>query len=410
MFKKILFAVVAFFSLTSIAQTGTASPYSFYGIGEIKFKGTNENRAMGGIGIVSDSIHLNLQNPASLSSLKLTTFTVGGTFTPSKLKNATETQNTQRTSLDYLAMSFPAKKFGISLGLIPYSAVGYKLSSTTSNTFSRNFGNGEINRVFAGVGYQVLPKLSVGAEFYYNFGNLITSASEYKNEVQYGSRELNAFHIEGASFNLGLNYKTKIEKLDFVSSATFAPNAKLKSEKSRVISTVSLGSSGEDIAVASSSEVVTNFNIKHPSKFTFGSGIGKDKKWFVGFESTFMSKADFGISYTTNAKFEASNKISLGGYYIPKYNSFGNYLNKIVYRAGFRHENTGLVINGESIKDTGVSFGLGCPISGQFSNLNFGFEYGKRGTVVSGLAQENYMNFTVGISFNDRWFVKRKYD
>ena len=44
-------------SLHTFAQEGTASPYSFYGIGEVKFKGTVDTRAMAGIGILNDSIH-----------------------------------------------------------------------------------------------------------------------------------------------------------------------------------------------------------------------------------------------------------------------------------------------------------------------------------------------------------------
>ncbi len=66
MLKRILVVLIIFISGISLAQEGTTSPYSFYGIGELKFKGTAENRAMGGIGIISDSIHLNLQNSFSL--------------------------------------------------------------------------------------------------------------------------------------------------------------------------------------------------------------------------------------------------------------------------------------------------------------------------------------------------------
>jgi hypothetical protein len=75
-----------------------------------------------------------------------------------------------------------------------------------------------------------------------------------------------------------------------------------------------------------------------------------------------------------------------------------------------RYENTGLVISGQSVKDLGMSFGLGLPLSGNFSNINVGFEFGKRGTASLGLIQENYANLTIGLSFNDRWFVKRLYN
>ena len=74
MLKQIVFAVMLIISGISIAQNGTTSPYSYFGIGELKFKGTAENRSMGGLNIFSDSIHLNIQNPASVANLRLVNF------------------------------------------------------------------------------------------------------------------------------------------------------------------------------------------------------------------------------------------------------------------------------------------------------------------------------------------------
>ena len=58
----------------------------------------------------------------------------------------------------------------------------------------------------------------------------------------------------------------------------------------------------------------------------------------------------------------------------------------------------------------GITLGIGMPITGSFSNINFGFEIGKKGTTTSGLVQENYANLSVGMSLNDKWFVKRKFN
>ena len=91
-------------------------------------------------------------------------------------------------------------------------------------------------------------------------------------------------------------------------------------------------------------------------------------------------------------------------------NSFTNYFSKVVYRGGFRYENTGLVLNNEAIKDYALTLGLGLPLGGTFSNINIGLEFGKRGTTNAGLVQENYTNLSIGLSFNDKWFKKAKYD
>ncbi len=58
----------------------------------------------------------------------------------------------------------------------------------------------------------------------------------------------------------------------------------------------------------------------------------------------------------------------------------------------------------------GISFGVGLPVGRMFSNTNLGFEIGKRGTTNNNLIKENFVNFQLSLSLNDRWFEKRKYD
>jgi len=65
-------------------------------------------------------------------------------------------------------------------------------------------------------------------------------------------------------------------------------------------------------------------------------------------------------------------------------------------------------IYGEDITDFGITFGLGLPAIRGLSNMNIGFELGERGEKTSNLVKEQYINFHIGISLNDKWFVKRK--
>ncbi len=82
----------------------------------------------------------------------------------------------------------------------------------------------------------------------------------------------------------------------------------------------------------------------------------------------------------------------------------------MVYRAGIRFEDTGLKIKNESINEFGISFGVGLPVGRFFSNANLGIEIGKRGTTNQNLIEENFINFQISLSLNDRWFVKRKFN
>ena len=58
----------------------------------------------------------------------------------------------------------------------------------------------------------------------------------------------------------------------------------------------------------------------------------------------------------------------------------------------------------------GFTLGMGMPLSGTFSNINFGFELGKKGTTTANLVQENYANINIGFSLNEKWFEKRKFN
>ena len=411
MIKQIFLSGFLFLSLHSFAQEGTSSPYSFFGVGEIKFKGTVENRAMGSMGILPDSIRVNLQNPATYSHLKRTAFSLAGTYSNTTLKNSTDKEQTKRTLLDYIAVAFPAGKLGLSAGLMPYSSVGYK-SQNINNTQGKIYkGSGGLNKVYLGGAYQITPKMSIGVDVGYYFGTIETNTILLNSNTQYGTRELNISDLHGLNVNTGLIYQTKMKKLDMVSSLTFTPTTSLNVNNNRNIALITYENGAE--RVFGNPYTFASINtIKLPSKVAFGAGLGKIKEWFVGFESTFIQSKNSGNLYTlnSNATFEDATRIALGGYYIPNYNSYSNLFKKITYRAGFRYENTGLIINARPINDTALTLGLGMPVGGNFSSLNLGIELGKRGTTDANLIQENYVNLSVGFSFSDRWFVKRKFD
>ncbi|NRR90240.1 hypothetical protein HSX10_01525 [Winogradskyella undariae] len=99
-----------------------------------------------------------------------------------------------------------------------------------------------------------------------------------------------------------------------------------------------------------------------------------------GAEYTYQSTSDFSNPVFSNdvSTFENASKIAVGGFYIPDYNAFSGYLKRVVYRAGFNFANAGLVIKDESIKEFGISFGVGLPVGNRnlFSYANLGLEFG----------------------------------
>jgi len=423
MIKKIIVNICLLFSWAFFAQEGTSSPYSFYGIGDIKFKGTIENRSMGSISVFPDSIHINIQNPAHFASLKLTGFSVGGTYSNTKSITETQEAKSRRTSLDYLAIGLPIGKLGIGFGLMPYSSVGYKIGNVTdirdsNNTiirseFSRYNGIGGVNKVFVGIGYQLTKKINIGADIQYNFGSIETSNLEYQSDLQYGSRENNTSDLSGVNFDFGLTYQTKINsKNTFFSSLSYTPESKLTLGNTRDIQVIELLSTSAVRVIEIQSIPIEDTTIKLPSKLSIGSGFGQVKKWLIGGEISFIQNSVMSNRFNDieDSVFENSIRYSLGGFFIPNYNSFSKYYKRVVYRGGLRYENTGLVLQNKSITDFAGTFGLGLPLGGTFSNINIGLEIGKRGTKYYNLVEENYVNISVGLSLSDKWFVKRKYD
>ncbi|RED50204.1 hypothetical protein [Seonamhaeicola aphaedonensis] len=434
MIKKLVLVFTVFIAIYGYAQEGTASPYSFYGIGSLKFKGTVENRSMGGIGVYIDSIHVNLRNPASYATDNLSylndenrpvKFTVGGSHSSINLEGASESDKTSSTTFDYVALTVPMGEFGFGFGLLPYTSVGYKLESLNddNNIENRFTGEGGLNKAFFGLGYRVAKGLSIGIDAQYNFGSVRNSTVEYLYDdgipTQFQSRENNRSDLSGLNFNIGLSYGTLItESLELATTFTYTPESTLVSKNERSIATITTNANtgrefvNDLIDIDLEALGLLETDLVLPSKISFGLGIGKPRNWFVGGEYTLQKTSQFSnpLYSSASTSYEDASTISFGGFYIPDYNSLNNYLKRTIYRAGVRYEKTGLNLNTESIDEFGISFGVGLPLRGGLSSANVGLELGKRGTTNSNLIQENFINLQLSLSLGDIWFQKRKYN
>lgn len=417
MIKKFSVLILLLFSFVSHAQQGTASPYSIFGIGDERYKGTAEIRAMAGVSVFADSIHINLQNPASYANLIYTTFTLGGSFTATKFKTDNTQEKAQRSTMDYVAVGIPlSKKAAFGFGVIPFSSVGYKVINVDDVNLrvSKFLGSGGMNKAYLSFGYKLFPNFNLGVDVNYNFGQIETTSIKYQESVEYGTQEINSSQLSGFNFNFGAMYRAKImKKYDFFSGFTYIPQNTITSDNQRDIFTVTFSDGFTPPKVDTNETLYSETKLQAPSKMTIGAGFGSARKWMIGGEVAFKGSSNFGNRYSdlaANVKYENGTRYSIGGFYIPKYNSFNGYMQKVTYRGGFRYETTGLVIDNVSIKDYAITGGLGLPLGGTNSNLNIGFEFGRRGTTASNLIQENYGSLILSLSFNDRWFIRSKYN
>ena len=418
MINKITTISFLFFAIIAMAQKGSLSPYSFYGTGENTFKGTAENRMMGGLSSYSDSIHLNLQNPAGYASLQLVNYSVGVSYIDTDLKSSEgNTQNTT-SGIDYLAVGIPTKHFNFGFGIIPKSSVGYRLlieDLTTEPNQSTQFeGSGGVNQVFFSVGKKVFKDFGVGFTANYNFGSLNHTSTLIIQDIELATILINDSSLRGFTYTLGLDYhKQLFSKWDLQANYQFSPKGTLNSSNSKQIVTRPrlTNSGGDELIVDLAASGLDKTTITIPTTHSLGFSFGEDKKWSAGAQYTFSISGGYENKLFTmsDVAFKSASQLSVGGFYIPKYNSFTNYFSRIVYRAGVRIEKTGLHIKNQSIDELGISFGLGLPLNG-LSSANIGVEFGKRGTLSEGLVEENFVAIRLGLSLNDRWFIKRKYN
>lgn len=406
--------IIVFFSLVVNAQRSTYSPYSFYGIGSQSFKATAENRSMAGMSIFSDSIHLNLQNPAAYGDLKLTTFTGGITVNSTDYISEERSDNFRNTTVDYFAIGIPTKIGGFGIGLRPTTAVGYDILDAQENQNSVLQGRGGLNTTYFSWGYEVLKNFKLGATANYNFGTIENKSLIFRDETQYGSRDLNESTINGFSFDFGGMYDIKLSKRKYIrTSARYQTGSSLSAENTRSASTIVLTNDGSEVVFDELVINDINADVRLSEVTSVGIGFGERLKWFLGAEYILRNAPDFSslnFNSPDNVSFTDASEIKIGGFFIPRYNSPRGFHNTITYRAGVRYQNTGMRINGQDIDEVGISFGIGVPAGRYFTNANLGLEYGRRGTTSNALIQEDFLSIFVSFSFNDKWFVERKFN
>lgn len=156
------------------------------------------------------------------------------------------------------------------------------------------------------------------------------------------------------------------------------------------------------------SEVDADGTILLPAMYGFGFALKKEYKW--------LFQADYATQLWENFEFlgvqtslRNSQRVTAGFQFQPKSNDRRNYFSNVQYRAGFKFYQTYLELNETRLNEMSVSLGFGFQVR-QMSRMNLGIELGQRGTTANSLIKENYGRVVLGISLNDTWFQRFRYD
>jgi len=405
-----------------VSQTNTGSPYSLNELGEINFLGNVSNLSMGGIDSAIDSIEFNINNPSSLAKLKTTNYLIGTFYKSTGISNVNSTDNINTANINYIAVGIPTKIFGFGFGVLPYSSVGFNLQSTeeynTANSInSRLFGaEGNINRAFVSIGLPLLKYLSLGASANYNFGKFNYEKFNLIENVNYGIFSNSSSEISGFTYNFSSNLSIPL-KNDFTLNLLFSfyPEGNLDSYNIESLytsnsSSISLESLGDFVDIDLNSRGLENTKLPVPKKSVYSLGLEKKNSWFLGFqyESKLSSNFENVFLDIQNVSYRDSNSLSIGGYIIPDSSSLISYWKRVKYSIGIKNEKKSIIVNNLPVNHFSLNLGLGLPIAG-LSKANLGLEIGKVGDNNS-LVKENYLALRFGLSLNDVWFIKRKYN
>ncbi len=414
---------------TLSAQTnGSNSPYSRYGFGLLSDRATGFNKGMGGVAYgMRDGHELNPANPASYSSIDSLSFLfdVGMSFQNGQFKSGSNKVNAQNTSLDYITAGFRlSENLGMSVGLLPFSTVGYSMSTTTTmgdGSYSRTEsydGNGGLRELYAGIGWKPFHPLSVGLNVGMLWGemNNIVLASISTTDA-HSLRRQYASDITTYKVNVGLQFDWPVNKNnDIVVGATYGLGHKINSPAHFYNQT----SDGTSIISGDSIRTDNAFELPH----TIGAGfswryknslrVGADyefQRWKDVRYPTVI-EGDNNINYQpTTGSFENTHRVAIGADYIPNPNGI-RWRHFVRYSVGFSYRNSYTRVNGtKGPHDYAVSAGVGLPITNRYNNrsvLNLSVQYEWIQPRMAGQIKEQYLRFCLGFSFNERWFMKWK--
>lgn len=438
--KRLLLSLIIFITLVGTlfgqqSNFGVDSPYGRYGFGVLSKPALGATESMGGISYgIRRGTNVNPGNPASYSAADTLNFTmemgVSGQY--SKLSDGINSHSFENGNFDYLAFQFPVyKNFGMSVGLLPYSKVGYDfgrdiLSDEISyrETF---YGSGGLSQIYGGIAYAPIKEFSVGANVSYLFGR-ITHTQDIPALGQTGEasnrQASSSFTLKNVMFDLGAQYTYTInDRQSMTLGAVYTPS--VKNTTSVNFTDYLYSSTGSQLLPSD-----TLYNQAFDLPETFGVGLSYTSvNWLVGVDGTFQKWANAKYpdeldNMTLNTRYNDKYSVALGAEYVADPVN-RNFFKRVRLRGGLSYSNSytnakvydptnNNNLGSHGYKEYGVNVGFGLPfrdmVSGRISMVNLGFGYSIMDPEHKYMIKEEMFKVSVNININEFWFFKRQFD
>lgn len=428
-------AVLAAAALPAAAQTnGSNSPYSRYGFGLLSDGANAFNKGMAGTAYgMRNGQQLNTKNPASYAAIDSLTFLfdIGLSLQNANIAQGSVKTNAKNTSVDYVTAGFRmAKGLGMSVGLLPYSTIGYstsyasKLTTATgdvtqTNTYS---GDGGLHEAYGGLGWAPFKGFSVGANAGYLWGTMEhTTLMSFSDANINSSRQAYEADVRTYKADFGLQYELRLNKKNSLTlGLTYGLGHKVGSRayyyNQKVSSSTGSVSAGDTLSCNDAFELPHTFGAglvwQHGESLRLGADYTYQKWGDVRYPTLVNTDAYGTQAYmTTKGQLTDMHQISAGMEYVPNPNGL-RWGQRVRYTAGFAYS-TAYIMTGadKGPKHYLASVGISLPIINMYSNrtrLNIAAQFEHVKPSMPGMIKENYLRLSIGLSFDERWFMKWK--
>jgi hypothetical protein len=442
-------------------QAQESSPYSRYGIGFLSDMDYVTSRSMGGLGAAYRGPEgMNFANPASLSAVTLTSLEVGVSGYTMNRKTNFGSAAVGGADLQYVSLSFPiAKWWATGSGVMSYARQENFFSDTLDFNGNRglieNESEGGLYNFFWGNAFRY-KDISLGVNIAYLFGNISNSTVAFPLDNA-GFPDVNSFtswqganlRVKSFFWNTGVQYHKRFrygaednrKVLKFTAGVSGSPSYTLggrtvRDESLYLVDSRNLTFKSEaqsysdyfgDLLVNNPLDFDTvSIQIDLPTSITIpgyiqaGFTLADSTRWMVGFDARYQPWSQYqGYREGPENTFQNSWRVAFGGEFLPSIKTEAKIFAKLKYRAGFSYQRTNIQIANNPINEFGINVGFGIPMTRRIYDefntrlviyaFHVGIEAGSRGTLANNLIRENFVRFRLGINFNDKWFMKRKY-
>ena len=427
----ILAGVAALATNGAQAQGLGNSPYSRIGLGEFNANtGGVRQMGMGGTGLAApNSVNVNELNPALLYYTSRTTFEAGYTGQYKTVKNATASSRSGSGTLGYFAFSVPlASRWAAAVGLKPLSAVDYESNilqdvagEPGSQSLKQYKGTGGVSEAYIGQGVRIAKGLTVGFTASYLFGTvdettsttvqIVNSADPLVRSVDRQNTRYSDF-----AFRTGAHYRQKVGKaLSLNVGGVYSFGHTLRGQQ---INTQEREDAASGSLISEPIPVNNGRGSNYvPGLAQLGMSLDNDKNWSLNLDASRQEWSKFTSFNSNGLALSNTMRVGLGGEISPDPGSVEHYFQRVTYRAGISMAQLPYQPGGKTLYDRAVSWGFAFPMPTasalESTTLSLGFTYGQRGNtdvLSSGASnvQESYIRGQLGVTLNNRWFIKRR--